>query len=69
MCNRVQVKADGGLKAFLFNWGFSRKLYHLEEGRSYKNVRRLARNRHCHRSVLQSAVDPWAASHGQFAKA
>ena len=36
---RAQVKADGGLKEFLFNWGYKRKLYHLEEGRSYKHVR------------------------------
>jgi len=35
----AQVKADGGMKEFLFNWGFKRKLYYLEEGRSYKHVR------------------------------
>ena len=35
----AKVKADGGLKEFLFNWGYKRKLYHLEEGRSFKNVR------------------------------
>lgn len=36
---RAQVKADGGVKEFLFNWGYKRKLYHLEQGRSFKNVR------------------------------
>ena len=41
-----QVKADGGLKGFLFNWGYKRKLYYLEEGRSYKTVRLSPDERH-----------------------
>ncbi len=35
-----QVKADGGLKEFLVNWGYKRKLYHLEQGRANKDVSR-----------------------------
>lgn len=34
-----KVKAGGGIKGFLFNWGFNRKLHYLKEGVSNDRVR------------------------------
>ncbi len=34
----LQVEAAGGVKKYLFDWGYARKLHHLQQGYSHDKV-------------------------------
>jgi hypothetical protein len=48
------MQEAGGLKAFLFNWGFKRKLHFIEQGYPQHNVRTSAGYCQHHAGILSA---------------